>query len=151
GAGREVPLRVIPAARAVNDGMPLHMVALLEQALAEVGREIAGTRVLVLGYAYLENSDDTRNSPSQVLVRRLRESGAEVAVHDPYVPGYGGDLRSLVEWCDAAVLMVKHDVYTACDLERLLEARSVPVVDGRNAWQRVDAVKLGRARRLAER
>ncbi|HEC33666.1 MAG TPA: nucleotide sugar dehydrogenase [Chloroflexi bacterium] len=146
GAGREVPLRVIPAARAVNDGMPLHMVALLEQALAEVGREIAGTRVLVLGYAYLENSDDTRNSPSQVLVRRLRESGAEVAVHDPYVPGYGGDLRSLVEWCDAAVLMVKHDVYTACDLERLLEARSVPVVDGRNAWRGKRFVLLGRSR-----
>lgn len=150
GANGKVPLRLIPAARAVNDGMPLHMVTLLEKALAEVGREITGSRVLVLGYAYLENTDEGRNSPSQVLMQRLQELGAEVVVHDPYVPGYGSDLHSLVEWCDAAVLMVKHDVYTAGELERLLEARSVPVVDGRNAWQRVSTVTLGRAHRLSE-
>ncbi|HIE38003.1 MAG TPA: hypothetical protein EYP77_02860 [Anaerolineae bacterium] len=74
-----------------------------------------------------------------------------MVVHDPYVPGYGGDLRFLVEWCDAAVLMVKHDVYTTGELERFLAARSIPVVDGRDAWQRVDAVKLGRAPGLSKR
>lgn len=41
----------------------------------------------VLGYAYLENSDDTPNSPSEVLVRRLQELEVEVVMHDPCVPG----------------------------------------------------------------
>jgi len=34
---------------------------------------VEGARVAVLGYTHLEESDDTRNSPSEVLVARLRE------------------------------------------------------------------------------
>ncbi|HRU93878.1 MAG TPA: UDP binding domain-containing protein, partial [Anaerolineae bacterium] len=83
----------------------------MEEALAEAGRPLAGSRVLVLGYAYLENSDDTRNSPSAVLVEQLRERGAEVVIHDPYVPGYQGDVYALAQGCDAAVLMVAHRAY----------------------------------------
>lgn len=144
GADEEVPLNLIPAARAVNDSMPMHMVALLEQALAKTGRNVAGSRVLVLGYAYLEDSDDTRNSPSEVVVQALRERGAEVIVHDPYVPGFGGDLDSMMEQSDAVVLMVKHDVYEAQSLRDLLGERAVPVIDGRNAWGGEHSILLGR-------
>lgn len=122
-----VPIRLIPAARAVNDSMPLHMVELLEEALAEAGRPLAGARVLVLGYAYLENSDDTRNSPSAVLVEQLRERGAEVVIHDPYVPGYQGDVYALAQGCDAAVLMVAHRAYRELEWKRL----PLIAVDGR--------------------
>ena len=40
--GKNVPLRVIPAARAVNDSMPLHVVQLLQEALASVGKILLG-------------------------------------------------------------------------------------------------------------
>jgi UDP-N-acetyl-D-mannosaminuronic acid dehydrogenase len=88
--------------------------------------------VLVLGYAYLENSDDTRNAPSAALVEALHERGARVVVHDPYVAGYQGDLYALAEGCDGVVVMVKHDVYLDLDWERL-GARMAErvVVDGR--------------------
>lgn len=122
-----VPIRLIPAARAVNDSMPLHMVELLEEALAEAGRPLAGSRVLVLGYAYLENSDDTRNSPSAAVVEQLRERGAEVVIHDPYVPGYQGDVYALAQGCDAAVLMVAHRAYRELEWKRL----PLIAVDGR--------------------
>ena len=82
--------RLTPVARAINDGMPLHVVDLTVQALREagLGREtfdhpLDGAKVAVLGYAYRENTDDTRNSPSKVLVARLRGLGAEVLIHDP--------------------------------------------------------------------
>jgi len=128
-----VPIRLIPAARAVNDAMPLHMVDMLADALAETGKEIAGARILVLGYAYLENSDDTRNSPSGVLEARLRELGAEVAVHDPYVAEYQGDVYAMAQGCDAAVVMVGHDVYRQMSWETLVANLNNPVlIDGRN-------------------
>ncbi len=130
-----VPVRLIPAARAVNEGMPLHMIALLESALAEADRELAGARVLVLGYAYLENSDDTRHSPSAVLVEALAARGAEVVIHDPYVPSYQGDVLAMAQGCDAVVAMVKHGEYQSLDLGALQSALRVPVlVDGRRVF-----------------
>ena len=68
----DVPLRVIPAGRATNEAMPLHTLALLKEGLAAAGSALAGARVVVLGFSYLEESDDSRNSPSEVLVDRLR-------------------------------------------------------------------------------
>jgi len=129
-AAREqgTPIRLIPAARAVNESMPLHIVELLESALAEAGQELAGARVLVLGYAYLENSDDTRNSPSAVLVERLRALGAEVVIHDPYVPGYQGDVVEMEQGCDAVVVLVAHEEYRKLDWNTL---HTPVLVDGR--------------------
>ncbi len=132
---RGVPIRLIPAARAVNESMPLHIVELLENALAEAGKPVAGARVLVLGYAYLENSDDTRNSPSAVLVARLRELGVEVVIHDPYVAGYQGDVVEMAQGCDAAVVMVGHGVYRELDWEAVRVMMRAPLlVDGRRTF-----------------
>lgn len=124
-----VPIRLIPAARAVNESMPLHVAALLEAALAEVGKSVTEARVLVLGYAYLENSDDARHSPSAVLIAHLRAQGAEVLVHDPFVPGYQGDPYMLAQDCDGIVVMVAHRVYRELAWERLAHA---VIVDGRH-------------------
>ena len=124
-----VPIRLIPAARAVNEAMPFHMIELLESALVEAGKAVTGVRVLVLGYAYLENSDDTRNSPSAVLVERLRELGAAVVIHDPYVAEYQGDIYRMAQGCDAVMVMVTHSEYRQLDWATL----GIPiVVDGRH-------------------
>jgi UDP-N-acetyl-D-mannosaminuronic acid dehydrogenase len=127
--------RVIPAARAVNDAMPLHVADLVVDGLRAAGKAIHGARVAVLGYAFLENSDDTRNSPSAALVQRLRELGAEPVVHDPFVPGYQGDLWARVQGCDAAVVMVRHEEYLRLDPQELASRLSSPVVvDGRHVF-----------------
>ena len=132
---KNVPLRIIPNARAVNDSMPLHMLDLLNDALTKVGLKIEGARVAVLGYAYLEDSDDTRNSPSEILVRRLRELGAEVVIHDPWIAEYSGDLMTRIKGCDAAVLMVAHNAYRSLDLNSLATALRTPVlIDGRHVF-----------------
>lgn len=131
----KTPLQVIPAARAVNDAMPLHVAELLQDALAEAGLSLTSARVAILGYAYLEDSDDTRNSPSEVLVNHLRASGAEVVIHDPWVEEYRGDLWERVRGCDAAVVMVAHRAYRELDLEKLgaTLARRV-LIDGRGLF-----------------
>jgi len=134
--GQDISLRMVPAARQVNDEMPFHVATLLERTLARAGRSLQGARVLVLGYAYLENSDDTRNSPSEALVEHLKKKGAVVVVHDPYVAEYQKDLLTLAEGCDAAVLMVAHDAYRSLDFDALRLRMSLPVlVDGRGVFR----------------
>ena len=49
---KNVPLRLIPAAREINDSMPLHMFELLRDALREFNLEIENSRILLLGYTY---------------------------------------------------------------------------------------------------
>lgn len=142
--GKDVPLRLIPAARAVNDSMPLHMVNLIREMLKSQGKELAGSRILVMGYSYLEDSDDTRNSPSEVLVKRLRELNAEVIIHDPYVHPYQGDLLEMAQGCDAAVLMVRHRIYQQLNLKDLAsKLRSPNLIDGRHVYDKVQAQEAG--------
>jgi len=143
---KDVPIRLIPAARAVNDAMPLHAASLAERALTEAGKTIAGSRILVLGYAYLEESDDTRNSPSAVLVERLRELGAEVMIHDPYVLEYQGNVHEMAKGCDAVVVMVRHREYVGLNWAKLLaETTEGIVIDGRRAVQaQLESIQLRR-------
>lgn len=144
GADGKAPLRLIPAARAVNERMPLHMAELVELGLERAGRHLAGARVAILGYAYLEESDDTRNSPSKVLVERLRELGAEVVVQDPWVKGYQGDVCTVLSGCDAAVVMVAHRAYQGLDLAEIKAVLRTPVlVDGRHVFDADQAHRAG--------
>lgn len=131
-ANSGLPLRLIPAARAVNDQMPAHVVSLVEGALHAAGMHLHGARIAVLGYAYLEDSDDTRNSPSEALAQQLRNRGAEVTIHDPFVPEYQGDVMKAARDTDGVVIMVRHRAYRTLDLAALKAVMRTPVlVDGR--------------------
>jgi UDP-N-acetyl-D-mannosaminuronic acid dehydrogenase len=153
GALGKAPVRLIPASREVNDSMPAHVAQLTVDALAEAGIDVAGARVAVLGYAYLEDSDDTRNSPSIQLVTRLEERGADVRIHDPYVAAHRGELSARVQGCDAVVLVIAHDAYRGLDLADLRgwlasadengAATPKVLVDGRHVFDRRQAENAG--------
>ena len=129
----DMQLHLIPAARDVNNQMPIHVGQMLETALDEQGISLSEARILVMGYAYLENSDDTRNSPSEALCAWLVAQGAQVVIHDPWVKEYQGDLLETADGCDAAVLMVAHQEYKDLSLNHLAKALKFAVlVDGRN-------------------
>lgn len=140
----DIPLKLIPSARAVNDGMPIHMVGLVRAALEKHGKTMHRSRVLVLGYAYLENSDDTRNSPSAALVGGLDALGCEVVIHDPFVEEYKGDVFEKAGGCDAIVLMVRHNDYLSLNLKKLADnMRTAILVDGRRAFEPAIARSMG--------
>jgi len=135
-AGTRVPLRLIPAARAVNDGMPGHVAELIVEGLRTLHLEVTGARIAILGYSYLAESGDVRNSPSEALVARLHALGAETFIHDPYVPEYQAEVVEVAGGCDAAVLMVAHRQYRALDLHALCAALRTPLlVDGRHVFE----------------
>lgn len=77
--------RITTAAIDINDTRALHVAELTRDALRNMGRYIAGSRVLLCGASYREDVGDTRYSGSELVVRKLAEMGAEMSVHDPYV------------------------------------------------------------------
>ena len=77
--------KITPLSINVNDTRALHVPELARDALRNMGRYIAASKVTLLGASYREDVGDTRNSGSEIIVRRLVEMGAEVCVHDPYV------------------------------------------------------------------
>jgi UDP-N-acetyl-D-mannosaminuronate dehydrogenase len=58
---------------------------LVRDALRNMGKIVAASKVVLLGAAYREGVGDTRYSGSEIIVRKLAEMGAEIAVNDPYV------------------------------------------------------------------
>jgi len=140
---RGFPLTLLPVARAINDAMPLHVASLLREALKHAGREPAGSRVLVMGYSYLENTGDTRNTPSQSLVNHLTDWGCDVMVFDPHVPEYRENLNASNGKFDALVYMVKHDGFVDASASFLKSLLNEPIVI--DARQVLDGNALRRA------
>jgi UDP-N-acetyl-D-mannosaminuronic acid dehydrogenase len=134
------PSSMLRDARYLNDWMPVHMVNLLESALAEAHKELKGAKIGVLGYAFLENSDDSRNTPTVPFVKELEKRGATYQIHDPFIKEDEGyqieqDINTVLKDCDAAVLMTKHDEYKSINPEKLRGLlRTRVIVDGRNLF-----------------
>lgn len=78
--------RFIELAGEINSSMPDYVISKMALALNAHKKSFNGSRVLVLGIAYKKNVDDMRESPSVILMEKLRELGAEVAYSDPHIP-----------------------------------------------------------------
>ncbi len=89
-AGVDSSRSLILEARRINDESPAETLRLAERAFGSV----AGRRVALLGAAYRGNSEDTRNSPTLYFARLLRERGAVVRIHDPYVHASDANLAA---------------------------------------------------------
>ncbi|RDE14871.1 MAG: nucleotide sugar dehydrogenase [Candidatus Thorarchaeota archaeon] len=141
----------ISLARRINNHMPIHMAELVENALETRGRQIRESIVTILGAAYLEDSDDTRNTPAATLLSALTKKGATVRLHDPYVRDWEFSkheiMRDLVEAAtgsDCLVLVTKHRMYSTLDLDLLKKVMRTPsIVDGRNALDRKVIEEMG--------
>ncbi len=126
--------RFVELAGEVNQNMPYYCRSLVSQALNH-GRQrsLSGSRVLVLGVAYKADIADVRESPAIKLVELLRNAGADVAYHDPHVPGVPELGLESVELdppaYDCVVIVTGH---SAIDYDDVVERAHV-VVDFRNA------------------
>lgn len=77
--------KITPAAININDTRALHAAELVRDALRNMGKIVAASKIALLGASYREDVGDTRYSGSEIIVRKLTEMGGEVVVHDPYV------------------------------------------------------------------
>jgi nucleotide sugar dehydrogenase len=77
--------KITPAAININDTRALHAAQLVRDALRNMGKIVAASKITILGASYREDVGDTRYSGSELIVRKLTEMGVEIKVHDPYV------------------------------------------------------------------
>ncbi len=136
-------------ARNLNNKMPSHTAELLINELKERGIEIKGKKITVCGFAYLENSDDTRNTPSLDVIKKLKERGAKVEIHDPFVKKYEGleikkDFYDSVKDSEALVFVTAHSEYRKLDHNKIKKLMKAPIIiDGRNIFDKEDMIKKG--------
>lgn len=129
--------RFIDLASEINTGMPRYVVGKVQDALNEHCMPLKGSRILVVGAAYKPDIGDLRESPALDVIGLLRQKGAEVLYHDPYIPQIqhdDWDLHSVpdiiaaAKEADCVVIVTNHKCY---DYPALLE-NAVLIVDTRN-------------------
>lgn len=130
--------RFIDLASEINVNMPRFTVGKIQDALNQHAKPLKGSRVLVLGAAYKADIDDVRESPALDIIHLLRQKGAVVSYHDPYIKSIAHNewkmtsiedyLKSLKE-SDCVVIVANHKAY---DYEAILKNASL-IVDTRNA------------------
>jgi UDP-N-acetyl-D-glucosamine dehydrogenase len=137
-----VNTRFIELAGEVNSNMPDYVVGKVGAALNLRQKSINGSRVLVLGIAYKKNVDDMRESPSVILMEKLRALGADVSYSDPHVAVFpkmrehSFDLKSVpfsaesLAAYDCVVLATDHDKF---DYDLLFKSAKL-IVDTRGKY-----------------
>lgn len=131
--------RFIELAAEINTSMPDFVVERVAWALNDREQSVRGSNVLVLGVAYKRDIDDVRESPALDVIALLRERGANVTYHDPFVPslrlGDGATLESQQltdESLSSADLVLITTGHSDFDYERVVD-RAQLVFDTRNA------------------
>jgi UDP-N-acetyl-D-galactosamine dehydrogenase len=111
--------RVILSGRHINDAMGAYVAKKTVQTLARMGKDIAKSRVLVMGATFKENVEDIRNSKVADVVNELKSFSLAVDVVDPYANSeelkheYGfGLLEAPIPPYDAVIVAVSHKPYT---------------------------------------
>jgi UDP-N-acetyl-D-mannosaminuronic acid dehydrogenase len=138
--GEDAEASLLGVGRRINDGMPAHVARLVTEI---IGAD-AGAPIAVLGYSYLQDSDDTRNSPSHELVAALEQRGFTVAVHDPFVDAHKGDVMEALKGAGCAVLMVAHSEYRSLDLAAAArQMKHAKFVDARGFFEPADLKAAG--------
>jgi UDP-N-acetyl-D-glucosamine dehydrogenase len=80
----------IELAGKINENMPYFCRGKIMRALNSVPKPIRGSKILVLGVAYKKDISDMRESPAIKVIQLLRQQGALVSYHDPFVPELPG-------------------------------------------------------------
>ena len=138
----DVNLRIVETVIQVNEHRKRAMV---KKILEAVGGSVRGKTIGVLGITFKPNTDDTRESPSLVILPALMGDGAKVQAYDPEGMRNAGSLLDGVIWAadpyaaldgvDAALLLTEWNQFRGLDLGRIARRmRGNVFIDLRNVY-----------------
>ncbi|MEX1054611.1 MAG: UDP-glucose/GDP-mannose dehydrogenase family protein, partial [Rhodothermales bacterium] len=119
---------------------------LVERIRDYFGGSLEGRRIALWGLAFKPNTDDVREAPSHVIIKRLLEEGAEVAAFDPEAVEttravldaeitYAEDVYDAVKNADALVIATEWHEFRRPDFQKVRSLMKQPVIfDGRNVY-----------------
>jgi len=129
----ESVFKISPTAVDINDTRGLHVAELTRDALRNMGKYIAGSRVLLAGASYREDVGDTRYSGSEMVVRKLTEmvGRADIldvndAVRGFYLAAMKGKRGEAYNVCADQTIEIGQLLHTAIQLSKV-KARIRPV------------------------
>ncbi|MDA8661407.1 nucleotide sugar dehydrogenase [Schleiferiaceae bacterium] len=117
--------QVILSGRRINDGMGLHVASSIVKLLHQKDLPVKGSKALILGLAFKENTGDVRNSKVVDVYQELKSFGMEVDVHDPLanpeqaMSEYGINLIKgvVLENYQAVLLAVPHESFHSLTIQ----------------------------------
>src|ERR1700761_1222559 len=100
------PFRFVELAQEINSRMPGYVTDRAAELLNRHAKAVNGAKVLLLGVTYKRDIADQRESPARTLLSR----GAVVSYHDPHVPDWQVDGRSVPRAEDLAAALADADL-----------------------------------------
>jgi UDPglucose 6-dehydrogenase len=146
------PLRILKAVEAVNEDQKQVLFGKLTR---HFGGELRGKRLAVWGLAFKPETDDVREAPSLVLIRKLLEAGCEVTAYDPVAMpeakrqlgesiSYAKDIYHAVAGADALLVVTDWKVFRLPTWSLVKQEMRHPLVlDGRNLYDKHELEGLG--------
>jgi UDP-N-acetyl-D-galactosamine dehydrogenase len=124
---------VILSGRRVNDNMSTFVANKMIKMLIKAGKQIMGSKILILGVTFKENCPDIRNSKVADVYHELKEFGLEVDAYDyeadpkEVKQEYGIHiLDEIKDKYDGILLAVSHKKFSMIDIESIkLDAKSI--------------------------
>ena len=144
-------LKIIKAAREINEHMPYHVVELLIDALNEVGKVVKGSTIAILGLSYKPNVHDIQLTPAEEIINRLEKLQAKIKIYDPYFKSVKvfshnteNSLMDAITDADATLLVTAHDEFRDITPSLLVSKMKTPVIiDSRGLIDAAAAKKAG--------
>lgn len=144
--------KILDAVMSVNENQKG---ILVDKIISHYGEDLSGKSFGVWGLAFKPNTDDIREAPALVIIRRLLELGATVKAFDPEAMDAVKQYTDLdinfvesqydaVQGVDALVVITEWNEFRAPDFERIKIGLKEPVIfDGRNIYDLETMAELG--------
>lgn len=139
--------KFIELAGEINSSMPGFVVNKVVDALNSAKKSVSGSRILLIGVAYKKNISDVREAPALDIINVLKQKGAAVSYHDPYVQTLQENeftLKSIklsekvLKSADCVVIVTDHE----CFDYKFITKNSKIVIDTRNATKDISNKKI---------
>jgi UDPglucose 6-dehydrogenase len=141
--------------RAVMDVNEKQKNLIVEKIVSQFGGDLSGLRFSVWGLAFKPDTDDIREAPALVIIKRLQELGAEVVAYDPEAiesvkaytelrPHFVEHRYDALKDADALVIVTEWQEFRTPDYEKMKALLKQPVIfDGRNLYKLETMEELG--------
>jgi UDPglucose 6-dehydrogenase len=145
------PSKILEAVESANDAQKS---VLLNKVFAKFGQNLEGYKFAIWGLSFKPNTDDMREAPSRIIIKRLLELGARIQVYDPIATteaklcfasdlsqemyariSFEADMYQCLNGSDALLLLTEWKVFQAADMGKINKKLKTPVIfDGRNVY-----------------
>jgi len=150
----DLDLKLIKAARQVNEYMPFHIIEMINKWLEEINKKYEEINITIMGLAFRGDVKEYRNSPALSVTRQLKNKVRNLKCFDPMfsiheigeILGVIGvdSLENAFQNADCLIFLTDHKQFKTLDLPKLVSLMKKPglIVDGRQIFEPYEIKKL---------